>query len=160
MAENLRQEPIRSRKYLDGARDQQCTFRGPMCCADDATTVPAHLNSAAFGKGMASKAHDIAVLDACFACHFYIDVGHGTKPLMSDADFYWHLLRGVVATMVNRARRQIIIVPLDPEKLSSERPVKPRKPREQRTKIASNPNHQWPSRPMQSANTLRRKERT
>lgn len=125
---NQREEPIRSQKYLNGAKGQPCTFCGPTCCADEATTVPAHMNGAAFGKGMATKAHDIAVLDACFTCHSYIDVGHGTKPLMSDADFYWHLLRGVVQTMVNRARRKVIIIPLDPERLSSERPAKPRKP--------------------------------
>ena len=151
---NLREEPIRSQKYLNGSRDQPCTFCGPTCCADEATTVPAHMNGAAFGKGMGMKAHDIAVLDACFTCHSYIDVGHGTRPLMSDADFYWHLLRGVVLTMVNRARRKIVIVPLDPERLSSERQVSPRKPKSERARVPSNPDRKIPSRPM------RAKERT
>ena len=132
---NLREEPIRSQKYLNGAKDQPCTFCGPTCNADAATTVPAHMNGAAFGKGMGQKAHDIAVLDACFACHAYIDVGHGTKPLISDAEFWRLMLRGVVETMVDRARRHIIVLQLDPDRLSSERPVKPRKPPEQRRSI-------------------------
>jgi len=137
--ENIRipkEATIRSRKYLNGANGSACTFMGPTCNADPATTVFAHLNGSAFGKGAGIKAHDIAGLDACSACHAYIDVGHGTKPMMSDADFWWHLLRGVVLTMVNRARRQIIIVPTDPEHLSHERPTPPRKPKEQRAKIA------------------------
>jgi hypothetical protein len=148
---NLREEPIRSQKYLAGSRGQPCTFCGPTCCADEATTVPAHMNGAAFGKGLGQKAHDIAVLDACFTCHAYIDVGHGTKPLMSDADFYWHLLRGVVLTMVNRARRKIVMVPLDPERLSSERQVSPRKPPSERKPVPNNPDRklrsksEWPT---------------
>lgn len=127
---------IRSQKYLRGSKDQPCLFRGPTCCDDPETTVPAHMNGAAFGKAGAHKAHDIAIVDACFACHSYIDVGHGTNPLMSDADFYRALLVGVVLTMVNRAKRQIIIVPLDPERLSNDRPTPPRKPKSERRPIA------------------------
>jgi len=147
---NFREEPIRSEKYRSGANGSPCTFMAPgICNCDPRTTQFAHLNGAAFGKGWANKAHDLAGLDACSACHAYIDVGHGTKPQMSDAEFWWHLLRGVVLTTINRARRQIIIVPLDPERLSSQRAVKPRKPVEQRRKI---PN----GRPLRSRNDLRK----
>lgn len=133
---NLREEPIRSRKYLNGAKGSPCTFMAPgICNGDPETVVFAHLNGAAFGKGKGQKAHDIAGLDACFACHAYIDVGHGTKPQMSDAEFYWHLLRGVVLTMVNRTRRQIIGVPLDPEHLVHDRPTPKRKPKSERKPI-------------------------
>mgnify|MGYP000860141652 CR=1 FL=1 len=132
----LREPPIRSNKYLRGSKGQPCTFMGPTCNADPETVVFAHLNGAAFGKGKGQKAHDTAGLDACFACHGYIDIGHGTKPLMSEADFHWHLLRGVVLTMVNRARRQIIIVPIDPERVSNAKPLK-RKPPEQRTRVGA-----------------------
>jgi hypothetical protein len=140
-------ETIRSQKYLRGSQGQPCSFRGPTCNADPATTIPAHLNGAAFGKGAMHKAHDIAVLDACSDCHAYIDVGHGTKPLMSDADFYAALLVALVRTIVSRAKRNIIIVPLDPERLSSERPVKPRKPPEQRRAIPA-------GRPLESRSTF------
>lgn len=153
---NLRESPIRSEKYLRGAKGSPCTAAFPgICCGDPETTVLAHLNGAAFGKGEGQKAHDIAGLDACFACHAYIDVGHGTKPLMSDAEFYWHLLRGVVLTMVNRARRQIIIVPLDPERLVHDRQTPKRKPSAERTKIPSRKTD-WPSRPLRSGNNLRK----
>lgn len=137
----LRQPPIRSQKYLRGSKGSPCTFMGPTCNGNPETTVFAHLNGAAFGKGKGQKAHDIAGLDACFDCHLYVDTGHGTKPLMSDAEFNWHLLRGVVLTMVNRVRRQIVIVPLDPERLVHDRETKPRLPKDQRKAVG-------PSRPM------------
>lgn len=152
----LREPPIRSAKYLNGAKGSPCTFMGPTCNGNPETTVFAHLNGAAFGKGKGQKAHDIAGLDCCFACHVYVDVGHGTKPLMSEAEFYWHLLRGVVLTMLNRASRQIIVVPLDPERLVHDRAAKPRKPPEQRTRIVSRPT-EWPKRKLVSRNDLRRK---
>jgi len=154
---NLREPAIRSQKYLNGAKGSPCTFMAPgICCHDEATTVFAHLNGAAFGKGKGQKAHDIAGLDACFACHAYIDIGHGTKPLMSDAEFYWHLLRGVVLTMVNRARRQIVVIPMDPERLSHDRPAKPRKPKADRQPIPQRENPWPPSRKLASRNSLRR----
>ena len=153
---NLRQPPIRSKRYLNGAKGSPCTFMGPTCNGNPETTVFAHLNGAAFGKGKGQKAHDIAGLDACGCCHAYIDVGHGTKPLMTEAEFYWHLLRGVVLTMLDRARRQIIIVPLDPEHLSSSKPTPKRKPPEQRTKIPARVDA-WPTgRKLVSRNDLRK----
>lgn len=147
--------PIRSRKYLDGARGQPCQFRGPTCSNDPATTVFAHLNGAAFGKGMGQKAHDIAGADMCDRCHAYVDVGHGTKPQMSDAEFYAALLAAVVRTIVNRAMRNIIIVPLDPERLSHDKPVKHRKPKAERAPIQSR-GFEKGHRPLRSRNTLRK----
>jgi hypothetical protein len=154
---NLREPPIRSKKYLNGARGETCKAAFPGICNNDPETVVfAHLNGAAFGKGKGQKAHDIAGLDACSACHAYVDVGHDTKPQMSEGEFYWHLLRGVVLTMLNRARRQIIVVPLDPEHLSHDKPTRPRKPKAERQAIPHRKT-EWPSRPMRSANNLRRK---
>ena len=151
---------LRSRKYLNGAKGSHCTFCGPTCNGNPETTVFAHLNGAAFGKGKGMKAHDIAGLDACFECHSYIDAGHGTKPLLTEAEFYWHLLRGVVLTMLDRAQRQIIIVPLDPEHLSSSKPTPARKPKEQRTKIPARVDA-WPDgRKLVSRNNLARKARS
>lgn len=145
---NLRETPIRSTKYLRGAKGSPCTFTGPTCSGDLETTVFAHLNGAAFGKGKGQKAHDIAGFDACHSCHAYVDIGHGTKPQMSDAEFNWHLLRAVVRTMVNRVRRGIIIVPQDIERTVAERPVKPRLPPEQRRSIPHNPDRKIRSRPL------------
>ncbi len=156
---NLRESPIRSSKYLNGAKGSACTFMGPTCNGDLETTVFAHLNGAAFGKGKGQKAHDIAGFDACFCCHGYVDTGHGTKPLISVAEFNWHLLRAVVLTMVNRVRRGIVVVPQDVERTVAERPVKPRLPREQRAKVGkSRPIQNNPNRKIQSRSFLRKKE--
>lgn len=138
-------DSIRSEKYRRGANGAPCRFRGPTCNGDPATSQFAHCNGAAFGKGAGHKAHDIAGLDACSDCHAYIDVGHGTKPLISDAEFWRLMLRAVVETMVDRIRQGIVIIPLDPERLSHDRPVKPRKPPDQRRPIPTG--RPLPSRP-------------
>lgn len=54
---------------------------------------------------------------------------------------------------VNRATRGIIVVPMDAERLSSEKPVKPRKPKEQRAKIPARKTD-WPKRPMRGRNSF------
>jgi hypothetical protein len=129
---------IRSSKVLNAARGKPCTARFPgICNGDPATVVSCHLNGAAFGKGMGQKAHDILTFRGCFACHAYYDTGHGTNPLMSDAELNWHLLRALSETIVGLVTEGVVIVPLDASKLSSERPVKPRKPKDQRPKIQS-----------------------
>jgi len=74
---------------------------------------------------------------------------------MTDAEFYWHLLCGVVLTVLNRARSGVIVVPLDPERLVHDRPAKPRKPPEQRAKTPARKT-EWPSRKLVSRNTLRK----
>ena len=142
-----KEDAIRSEKYRRGANGAPCRFRGPTCNADPATSQFAHANGAAFGKGAHHKAHDIAGIDACSACHAYIDVGHGTKPLISDAEFWRLMLRAVVETIADRIRRGIVIVPLDPERLAHDKPVKPRPPKSERRSIGKGP-------PLQSANRL------
>lgn len=154
----LKEAPIRSEKYRRGANSSPCRFRGPTCNADPQTSQFAHANGAAFGKGAMIKAHDIAGIDACSDCHHYIDVGHGTKPLISDAEFWWLMCRALVETMVDRIRRGIVIVPLDAERLAHDKPTPPRKPKDQRAPIQSR--NEWPKgRKITSANTLKRKER-
>lgn len=154
----LKEAPIRSEKYRRGAKGAPCRFRGPTCNCDPSTSQFAHANGAAFGKGAGIKAHDIAGIDACSDCHHYIDVGHGTNPLISDAEFWKLIARGIVETMVDRIRRNIVIIPLDPERLSSERPAPMRKPKDQRAPI--NGRSEWPrGRKIKSANPLKRKER-
>jgi len=153
MLANFREEPIRSEGYRRGANGSPCRFRGPTCNCDPQTAQFAHLNGADFGKGAMIKAHDIAGLDACSGCHAYIDVGHGTNPLISDAEFWRLLLRAVIETMVDRIRRGIVILPQDPERLLSERVTKPRKPPEQRRKVPT-------GRPLRSRNDLRKSDRS
>lgn len=133
---------IRSRKVLDSARGQTCTLRFPegICGGNPETTVWAHLNGGKFGKGMGMKAHDILGAHSCDRCHAYLDVGHGTNPLISNETLLECVLGGVTETWVRLITSGIIIVPQDPERLSSERPAPPRKPREQRAKVQASAN--------------------
>lgn len=145
---------IRSRKYLDGSKGQPCTLQiTGVCNGDWSTTVAAHVRDESFG--MAQKADDISVVDACSACHDCFDGRHYAT--LSKAEWLFYALRGLQRTFRNRVERSIVILPLDAERLSSERPVKPRKPKEQRTKIVSR--KEWPTgQKIASRNTLRKKE--
>jgi hypothetical protein len=156
-----KEDVIRSEKYRRGAKDSPCRFRGPTCNCDPSTSQFAHANGADFGKGAMHKAHDVAGIDACSSCHAYIDVGHWTKPLINDAEFWRLIARGIVETIVARIRSGIVIIPLDPERLAHDKPVKPRKPKAERrpihgrTEIQSQgfqPGH----RPLRSRNNLRK----
>lgn len=146
---------IRSRAVLDSAKGAPCAFRFPgICQGGTETTVWAHLNGARYGKGAGIKAHDILGGHACFWCHSYLDTGHGTSPLMSHDVFLECVLGGVTETLVRLIASGVVTVPRDKETPASERPVKPRKPPEQRAPIPSNP-----SRKIQSKNNLRKAER-
>lgn len=142
----LRERPIRSSKILRSAKGQTCTARFPgICSSDPDTTVFAHLNGHAFGKGAGIKAHDILGFHACDRCHAYYDVGHGTRPVLSNDELLRCVLEAVCETWVRLIVAGIVIVPLDAERLSHERPVKQRKPKEERTPIRQRKND-WPSR--------------
>lgn len=131
-----RRTEIRSRKYLDGSRGQPCTLQiTGVCTGDVETTVAAHIRDETFGKSQ--KADDTSIADACYACHRVFD-GHGHAPLTSE-EWLFYALRGLQRTLRNRVERKIVIIPLDPEHLSSERTAKPRKPVGERKAIpASN----------------------
>lgn len=146
---------IRSQAVIDSARGAPCTARFPgICCGDPATTVWAHLNGHAFGKGAGIKAHDILGFHACFACHAYYDTGHGTRPLMTDADLTWAVLGAVTETWVRLIQSKVISIPLDKAKPASARTVPPRKPKAERQKIdgsrAFQPGRKMQSRPMRA----------
>lgn len=64
---------IRFPKLLAAARDAPCAF----CMKNDGTTVAAHVNSAALGKGTGIKAPDCLHARACQSCH---DLYDGRKP--------------------------------------------------------------------------------
>lgn len=130
-----RRAEIRSRKYLDGSRGQPCALQiTGVCTGDVETTVAAHIRDETFGKGQ--KADDISIADACYACHRVFD-GHGHAPLTSE-EWLFYALRGLQRTLRNRVERKIVIVPLDAERLSSERPVPARKPKGERKAIPAN----------------------
>jgi len=126
---------IRSKKVTRSAQGQPCFLQIPgICNHNPETTVWAHLNGHGFGKGAGIKAHDIAGFPACSDCHFAYDQG---KTGLDGEALNLLLLRAVVSAIVMLAERQIIIIPLDVETPMMAKPIKPRKPREQRAKIQS-----------------------
>lgn len=129
---------IRSAKVLRSAKGQPCAARFPgICNGNPETTVWAHLNGHAFGKGMGTKAHDVLGFHACSDCHSYYDTGHGTKAWLSDDVLLECVLSAVCETWVRLIREGTIVVPLDTPKPFHERPAKQRKPPEERGKIAA-----------------------
>lgn len=71
----------RNRALLDMARGRECLLRVPgVCQGGTETTVAAHSNWACHGgKGMGRKASDAYVVNACFACHSWLDQGPAPK---------------------------------------------------------------------------------
>lgn len=63
------------------------------------------------------------------------------------------VLRAYQRTIRRLVQRGIIVVPMDAERLSSEKPVKPRKPADQRAKIPARKTD-WPKRPMRGRNSF------
>lgn len=136
MTLHQRDEPIRSQKVLNSARGQTCAARFPgICNGNPETTVFAHLNGAAFGKGKGVKAHDILGFHSCSACHAYVDTGHGTKPILSEAELARYVLEAVATTLVRLFRAGLLFVPVDVAKPLHARPAKPRKPQAERKNI-------------------------
>lgn len=136
---------IRSKKVTRSAQGQPCFLQLPgICNFNWETTVWAHLNGAAFGKGAGVKAHDIAGFPACSDCHFAYDQ---RKTGLTDAELSQALLRATVGAWVMLIERGIVIVPLDAKTPANERPVKPRKPRNERAKIVQPKETRWPKRP-------------
>jgi hypothetical protein len=136
---------ISSAKYLAGSRGATCKLQIPdVCTGDVETTVPAHIRDRHTGRGQ--KASDLSVADACFACHEVFD----RRAKMPDGEFItgpeWlhYALRGLQGTLESRQEAGLLFVPQDVAKPFSERPAKPRKPPEQRTKIAQRETV-WPS---------------
>ena len=134
-----RQEPIRSRRYLDGARGAHCTLRFDGCVDDRDTVVSCHLSDAVFG--MARKADDISVVDGCGHCHALLDRRlHG----LTDGELYQRLLSALQETQRARFDKGLLIVPVDPVKSLHDRATKPRKPPEERRSIPQRANP-WPA---------------
>jgi hypothetical protein len=152
---------IRSQKVLRSAKGQPCSARFPgICNGNPETTVWAHLNGGAFGKGMGMKAHDVLGFHACFACHNYLDTGHGTRPILSNDTLLECVLSAVCETYVRLIVAGIVIVPQDIATPLADRPAKPRKPASERTKIPHR-NSPIPKRAdgLQSRNSFKKQER-
>ena len=123
---------ISSSKYLAGSRGAPCTLRIAGCCTGNAeTTVPAHIKDRHAGRSI--KASDLSVADACGACHAKFD-GQAGEPL-SREEWLFYALRGLQETLERRVEIGLLFVPLDAPAPFHERPVRPRKPPSERTKV-------------------------
>lgn len=133
---------ISSKKYLAGSRGQPCTFRIPGHCNNDwSTVVPCHIRDRHTGGGQ--KASDLSVANGCSGCHDAMD---GRSIVLSREEWLFYALRGLQETLEQRISAGLMVVPQDIETPASERPTKPRKPKEQRAKIPKPANFKWPSR--------------
>jgi len=63
---------FRSKKLLDAAEGQPCVL-----CGSVGTTVSAHVNSVALGKGTGIKAPDYYAVHLCQVCHDLYDGRRG-----------------------------------------------------------------------------------
>lgn len=97
---------IRSNKLRLAARDQDCTVRiVGVCNRDTTTTVLAHLPDPSHGIGL--KAHDIAAVWACSACHDQLD---GRVPPVEEfaGRRDWYLRMALQRTLVRLVERGVI----------------------------------------------------
>lgn len=135
---------IRSQAVLDSAKGAPCAARFPgVCNGNPETTVWCHLNGYRFGKGAGLKAHDVCGFAGCSSCHAYLDVGHGTKPLVSTETLLECVIGAVLECYVRLIVTGVVQLPQDRAKPAHERPTKPRKAPAERQKL--------PTRPMQSS---------
>jgi len=151
---NLREPPIRSSKYLRGSKGEPCKLR-IVCDGYGDNVVPCHARDRHAGRGQ--KASDLSVIDGCQACHDVFDL-RAKLPngqYLTSEEWLFYALRGLQDTIESRARRQIIIVPLDPERLSHDKPTPPRKPKAERQAIPHRKT-EWPTRPLRTRNNLRK----
>lgn len=139
-----RREPTRSRHYLDGAKGSECTLQIlGVCIGGTETTVSAHIRDENHGRSV--KASDLSTADACMSCHDFLD-GRSNSDCLTHEDWLFYSLRGLQRTLERRREQGRLIVRVDPERLSTGKPVPSRKPKNQRAKIQSNPKRKIQSR--------------
>lgn len=147
---------LESPAYLAASRGQPCTLRiTGVCCRDWSTTVPAHVRDR--HTGGARKASDCSIVDACVTCHAAFD-RRAKMPngrYITDDEWRFYALRGIQETLESRIRRGIQFK-LPPARPRRKQDPKPRKPKDERVKIASSPRRLAKGRKLKSGNNLRR----
>lgn len=104
---------VKSRKYLNGARGQECLLNIPgVCIGGTETTVACHIRDE--HKGIGNKASDISTVDGCAACHAMFDTG-----AMPKEEWLFYALRGLQRTLERRVEQQLLEVHQDAPKLPS-----------------------------------------
>ena len=101
---------FRSKKLLEGARDQACVY----CGAKDGTVVAAHyqgFRSHYLGKGKGTKVSDLYVADLCSKCHEKFDrhqVSEFEDSWMRKIDQSEQFLYCVLRTLERRVKQGIL----------------------------------------------------
>ena len=96
---------IKSKKYRDGARGQQCTINiAGVCNYQEETVCLIHLPDDS--HGIAQKADDISAADACSACHDAVDRRVMSREFEDHRDFY--MRRGQTRTIRRRIEQGIL----------------------------------------------------
>lgn len=72
-------EPQRNAHLLSMARGRPCLLRTRVCSYDNSTTVAAHSNLLAHGKGRGRKADDCYSVWACARCHAWLDSSYDAE---------------------------------------------------------------------------------
>lgn len=72
-------EPQRNAHLLSMARGRPCLLLTRVCNADTSTTVAAHSNLLAHGKGRGRKADDCYSVWACARCHAWLDASYDAE---------------------------------------------------------------------------------
>ena len=93
---------FRSKKLLDSAKGQQC-----VTCGSTGTTVAAHANSVALGKGVGIKAPDYFTVHFCLECHALYD-GRIGKLTHGEKEYMW--LLAYVRTVQRWFEQEIVVV--------------------------------------------------
>jgi hypothetical protein len=78
-------------KIRESANGMPCQIRLPnICNHDPATTVWAHANGSAAGKGIGMKAHDLLGAYSCSACHDVFDRRRPTDMPRYEVELAFH----------------------------------------------------------------------
>ena len=92
----------RIKKFLDAAKGQECTFRGPTCNGNPETVVACHLH----GAGMGQKNHDFEIFFGCSGCHKHYDAyGVYTQGFLDQEGH-----RVFLETQANEARKRTMLI--------------------------------------------------
>lgn len=87
-------EAYRDPALLEMANGRPCLLMVPAVCNHRTdTTVAAHSNHQEHGKGMGRKADDCYVVDACSACHYWLDFGKAPAAQRDRAFMNGHALQ-------------------------------------------------------------------
>jgi hypothetical protein len=102
-------EPYRDPVLLEMAKGRPCLLPTPCCDHRENTTVAAHSNLLAHGKGKSRKADDCYSVWSCFGSHVWLDQSKASKDL-KDAKFMFAHAQQVLAW------RLIAMDPNEPER--------------------------------------------